>query len=148
MNSKNCRHCGFDVSRSDAYCPSCRESTDEPTVDFETRPVIAPRPLRVDPMAALLESHRSPPTVAHYFRKSLRLRMIQTVLMGTLAGIFWNAGSDEAALGIAGIWLGALLRDFGWFRSSVKLWPTWDAVLDWKRIEQLSAKRESDPIDL
>ena len=107
-------------------------------------PTASPRCIRKDLLHALLESRRVPPTVATCFLKTIRLHLIQVILMGTLAGIFWYAGSDEAAVGFAGIWLGTFLRDFGWFRASVKLWPTWEAVVDWERVERLIAKSESD----
>ena len=108
------------------------------------QPPTSPPRIRKDVLAALLESHRSPPTVAKYFRKSIRVHLILVALYGGLAGLFWNAGSDEAALAFLGMLGGMLLRDYAWFRVSVKQWPTFNALMDWERVEQVSEESNAD----
>ena len=150
----NCPHCGSDLPPvSDAFCPSCRESLDESDcvlpIAESLRPTISPPGIRADILTALVESHRSSPTVANYFRKSIRVHLILVALCGGAAGLFWSEGSDEAALAFLGILFGSLLRDYAWFRASVKLWPTINALMDWERIEQVleESKADSKPIN-
>ena len=43
------------------------------------------------------------------------------------------------AAGVAGVWFGEILRDLGFFRQIVKIWPYDAGVLDWALIDRLAA---------
>ena len=112
-----------------------------PVADSDAIPS-SPR-IRLDLLTALLKQSKSPPTIAHCLRKSLPVHLFLIFLYGGVATILWNAGSDEAAVFFLGLLAGCLLRDLGWFRASVKMWPTLNAVLNWSRIGELVVKSQS-----
>ena len=80
-----------------------------------------------------------PMTIAGLFRlnRSAYLRAVLAFCaLGTLAE--YALGTTGAAC-VATAFAVMLLRDFGFYRRSVAIWPVVREVLDWKKIEQLAS---------
>ncbi len=52
----------------------------------------------------------------------------------------WLKGFSLWAIGM---FLGALVRDFGWLRRIKKSWPFTQKITDWQRVEVIAEGRES-----
>jgi len=81
--------------------------------------------------------HQAVMSMSRLYRIFWPYYLLQIAILGSVAAIFCNAGSDALALGIVGIIAGMLLRYFYWFRRSLATWPTLDAIVDWDRVDNL-----------
>ena len=41
------------------------------------------------------------------------------------------------------MFLGALIRDFGWLRRIKKLWPFTQKIINWQKVEDVAEGKES-----
>ena len=111
------------------------------------RPVTGPEdltPLQRRYLRNLRDYCESPPTLAVIYAKTWR----NTLGLFLLAGIGIGVGillARPAVSWLCGAFIsGALVRDLGYFRRTVQLWPTTRAILDRERLEELIADPPGD----
>lgn len=105
---------------------------------------------RTMPLTALqrsvLERYRSfresPPTLWRLMALSSRNLAILFIVVSVGSIFLYLEASESASWLIAGFGVGAFLRDFGSFRTGVRIWPVIARVLDWQKIDDLLAGRE------
>lgn len=87
------------------------------------------------------------PTFLRMARLSLPswLLLIIFVSLGTVC--LEKLGLGSWGLLLIGLGAGAILRDVGWFRKSLRLWPLQKEIFNWPRVKQLAAEaeRSQDP---
>ena len=67
-----------------------------------------------------------------------RIYLLLILLFAVVATLFYFAGGMLGA-SFAGVALIVMfLRDIGYYRRSVALWPVLQRVLDWKKVEELA----------
>ena len=89
-----------------------------------------------------LTYRESPPTIWRMMALASRNHAILFILI-SLGSIFLYSGvSESAGLFYAGMGAGAILRDFGSFRTVIRIWPVVKRVLDWQNIDDLLAGQE------
>ena len=98
----------------------------------------------------LLEAHEGGYTLMLFLRWSWKLQALKAVIfLFATAGAIVNRGDAlmrSAFVGVAGIGLGAMLRDFGFSRAQVKVWPLNDRIIDWDRVRMIASGTEvGDP---
>jgi hypothetical protein len=87
------------------------------------------------------------PSLGSMLMLAWKAELLLVALMACVACYFlWIdlPGSDYVIAGIAGATVGVVLRDVGWYRRFVQLWPALVQLLDWTRIEQILDDPESD----
>ncbi|MBP3959399.1 hypothetical protein J8F10_29500 [Gemmata sp. G18] len=86
---------------------------------------------------------KSSPTLAMIYAKSWRNTCVLLLITGLViaAGLLWE--SPFAAWFIGGITTGALLRDLGYFRQTIRLWRATETIIDRQKLDELVA----DPPD-
>jgi hypothetical protein len=79
------------------------------------------------------------------FKSNIRAYLILLLIFGALAAwCYWFFGVVGASLvSVAG--LTVLLRDFGFYRRTARIWPILQDVLDWSKIESLVAANDHPP---
>jgi hypothetical protein len=90
-----------------------------------------------------LQYRERPMTIAGLVWANRRIYILLLVLFGTVGGFFYNAFGAAIAGYVAVAFLVILVRDIGYYRRSVKIWPVIQQVLDWQKVEQLAASGES-----
>ena len=90
-----------------------------------------------------LKFRDQPMTVAGLFRSNLKNYCLQFTIFGACAVALYYLTGLEAMTYVAVVAVTVLLRDFGFFRRSVNLWPMTEAVTDWQRIEELLDEDEA-----
>jgi hypothetical protein len=81
-----------------------------------------------------------PPTVAGLFILNWRRYLLMGVLLGAVAWWFDYWGMSGLVYWTIGVLFGALVRDLGIFFRTVRLWLLEAEVLNWQRVEELSAQ--------
>ena len=89
----------------------------------------------------VLERYRtfreSPPTIWRLMALASRNHAILFILISLGSIFFYLEASESAGLFYAGIGVGVILRDFGSFRTVIRIWPALARVLDWQKIDDL-----------
>ncbi len=113
---------------------------------FETEVV------RLMPLTALqrtvLERYRtfrvSPPTLWRMMALASRNHAILSIIF-SLGSIYLYLDESESFAGfVAGLGVGAILRDIGSFRKGIQIWPILTRVFDWQKIDDLLAGKDVD----
>ena len=121
-----CLHCGRELTSPAAtHCPWCSEAVAPPAVPAAF-------------LAMLQECRTRPLTLRLLVRKNLKAYGALSLLFFAMGVGFILLGMPTYAVGVAGACLGAISRDFGWFRGVIKTWPYQVAVLDWELIDRLA----------
>jgi hypothetical protein len=85
-----------------------------------------------------------PPTVGGLFLRNWTRYLVLLAFAAVGCGFLWYRGLDTAGWFVLGMIVGAIFRDVGTFRRMVRNWPVEAEVLDWRRVEELSAR--PDPL--
>ncbi len=73
----------------------------------------------------------------------IHLLLIILALILTLAAFHVSRKSFIVTLAIgAGLLLGGIIRDCGWFRRAKMCWPFIEKITDWKVVEELSKEKK------
>ena len=82
-------------------------------------------------------------TIAELFGANRKIYGLVLLLFGVLGWLLYAfvTPTSAACLGLA--LTAVILRDIGYFRRSVMIWPTLEQVLDWNRVEQLAGGAET-----
>lgn len=82
------------------------------------------------------EFHEQPPTIFRLIQIGLRAYIIMGVLFlflvcatATSSPAIWPLGSAAVGM-LVGVWI----RDIGWYRATIKSWPTRDRITDCKKV--------------
>jgi hypothetical protein len=76
-------------------------------------------------------------TIPRLIRYNARMYML-TILIFAIAGGFFYAVAGGLGASFAGVALIVLfLRDIGWYRRSIAIWPLLQQILDWRKVEEL-----------
>ena len=74
---------------------------------------------------------------------SRRIYAVLLLLFSAAAGLLYILVTPAAPAYVGSALVVVILRDIGYFRRSVMLWPVLEQVLDWNHVEQL-ARRPKD----
>ena len=141
-----CPHCGASLPPvRDAFCPLCRGDLTEPTAG----PPVRAQPLTLDRLSltakqrATLRAYRefrtAPPTTFRLLGRAALVELLRAAVLGGLAGVLYHVGFPLLAAAVAGVAVGAFLRDLGQFMDSAEVWPVIVAVTDWQRVDDVLA---------
>ena len=89
-----------------------------------------------------LEHRDTPPTFGVFLRRFARVFVLWVACGVLCASAFARIGLPEAAYLIAGVFLGATLREIRQHVWAVRVWPAIAAVVDWERAARLVAEAE------
>jgi len=65
---------------------------------------------------------------------------------GVVAYLLLVASSPALACLAVGIFVGALLRDVGYYRVAFRMWPVNREIYDWKKMSELIESHEKDVV--
>lgn len=111
------------------------------------KPITGPEdltPLQLRYLRNIRDYCNSPPTLARIYAKTWRnLRLVLLVgVAGVAAGVLLDR--PFVAWMVGGMAAGGLLRDLGYFRQTVQLWPATRAVINREKLEELLADPPND----
>jgi hypothetical protein len=89
------------------------------------------------PSAAYNRNSSSRETVINYWQMRARF-LRQLVLSAFFVLICYLEFGTLGATFVATAFTAVFLRDFGYLRRNAKVWPVFNDVLDWNKIEQLT----------
>jgi hypothetical protein len=70
------------------------------------------------------------------------------IVLGVLYAMSGTVTAVPALVFVTGVWLGAILRDYGQCRRVIQYWPLHQRVLDWQAIEHnLIVSSPSKPLE-
>lgn len=144
MTQYTCPKCEANLPETrDAFCPSCREP-----IEWDEATPLQTNLLDIKMELRILEANiafRNNPTIATLYRQSLPRYVISAMLLFFSVAIAYLLVSQLFAILCIGVVVGVYLRDFGWIRRIVLMWPISNSFIDWNyvenRIEELKAKQ-------
>lgn len=77
----------------------------------------------------------------YILRKSAVRYLILFAIVATVIMVnchYCTEGGAEYLL--AGLAIGAVLRDFGWIRQGKRAWPLYEKVIDWGKVQDIADK--------
>lgn len=84
------------------------------------------------------------PTLAGIYLKVWRNVLGMLTFAGLGIWVFLEREQPTAAWALGTAFLGAMLRDLGYYRQTVRLWPATQAILDQVRLDELLAAPNKD----
>ncbi len=84
-------------------------------------------------------------TIASLLRASLRSYALVLVIFGVFAAFLYFAIGLFAAAYVGVAYAVMILRDIGYFRRIVALWPITEQILDWRRVEEFATATDVPP---
>ena len=101
-------------------------------------------PLQMKYLRNLSEYCRTPPTLARIYRKVMPSYIPLVFFTTIIAYLCIFAERFEAAALLGGMIFGILVRDLGYFRQTVRLWPASEAVIDRAKLAMLTEQPLDD----
>jgi hypothetical protein len=92
----------------------------------------------------LLGFHSKPPTFGSLTAPWLKQWLLFTIAPA-LGALFFFAGWPGVLWLMVGMWLGMVSRDLGSIRHTLRVWPIYNRVIAWERVEQLDKELNSIP---
>jgi hypothetical protein len=142
VESSMCPHCRTSLPPvRDAFCPFCRGALGDPAASPPERaePPDPDRPRLTLRQRAILQAYRdfrdTPPSTARLLARAAPVELLRGGLLVGLAGVLYLIGLPLVAAAVAGVAVGAFLRDLGQFMDSVEVWPAVCAVTDWSGVD-------------
>lgn len=83
-----------------------------------------------------------PPTLWSLWEQASRSHAILFILVSLGSIFLYLDVSPAAGCFLAGLGVGAILRDVGRFRAIASVWPALTMILDWKKVDDLLESRE------
>lgn len=94
----------------------------------------------------ILESYQlfrdTPPSVWRQWQIVSRSHAMLMILVALASIILYLEVSPSAGCYLAGFGIGAVVRDFGWFRATARVWPVLSQVVHWQKVDDLLEGRE------
>ncbi len=81
--------------------------------------------------------HDSAPSMGRLMALSARHHVLLVLVFTIAVVLTYSFRLPSVALILVGMAIGAVSRDFGRFRTMIRVWPVLSRVLDWKRIDEL-----------
>jgi hypothetical protein len=100
-------------------------------------------PVYRDRARKLLAQREDPPTFLGLLWQSARWKVPVTLLCFLAAGIAWELGAPLLAALIAGLWLGAQLRDLRAMGAVCASWSFSRSVIAWEKVRRLAGEDEA-----
>lgn len=94
-------------------------------------------PLHQKTLTILGDYHKSAPTLGRILQRSFVVYLIIVPLFLGAAAVAFHFTYDLFGWIVIGLLLGCLVRDLGWFRRTVVLWPLHDDIINWDRVDEL-----------
>jgi hypothetical protein len=75
--------------------------------------------------------------------RNLRIYLLFVLCFAAFGAFLYHQFGPPVAGYVAVAFVSIVLRDIGYFRRSVRIWPILQQVLNWPKIEQLVSSKES-----
>ena len=103
-------------------------------------------PLQHRSLQLYLYFRERPMTVAALLWANRRVYLIMGLFFGGLGSFVYSQFGSEGAVLVAVAFVTVVLRDIGYWRRSVKIWPVLKQVLDWNKVEQLASPNSTESV--
>lgn len=93
----------------------------------------------------LLAVRKSGAEFTSFVKKSAGQIVLRVALI-LLCGYFYMSNPEQATFAVlaAGVLLGALAQDLGWFWRASSHWPFIEQVIDWQKVEEFAKEKTSN----